>query len=78
MESSETSQTLASIIIGWLPLVIYVGTWIWGVLVFKRYARSRERLTAEATAATRELVGANRQIATTLAEFKTEFMNRKI
>ena len=70
-------QSVASIIIGWLPFIIYVGTWIWGVAVFKGYRRSRERLAAESNAGLRDLVETNRQIVAMLRELKSELHDRK-
>jgi L-lactate permease len=71
METDSTSGVIATII-AWLPFVIYVGTWIWGVAVFKRYARSQQIAGADNSAAIRELVESNREITTVLRELKDD------
>ncbi len=76
METNVT-QSSAELIIAWLPFVIYVGTWIWGVSVFKRYARSRESVGIDNSAAIRELVESNREITAVLRELRADLRQGK-
>ncbi|MDQ6437071.1 hypothetical protein RB623_23715 [Mesorhizobium sp. LHD-90] len=71
METDSTPGVIETIV-AWLPFVIYVGTWIWGVVVFKRYARSRQSAGADNSAAIRELVESNREITAVLRELKAD------
>jgi hypothetical protein len=70
-------QSTAGLMMAWLPFLIYIGTWIWGVAIFKGYKRSRERLAAESNAGLRDLVETNRQIAAMLQDLKSELHDRK-